>query len=141
MSRAALAQLTPNEQRILLLTSPCHFLTHMFILVFPAVTMPIVESLGMPLEDVVKLSFFMYLFYGVGALPVGYLADRWQARKLLVGGVYLMGAGLLLAGLFPSPATISASLFLVGIGGSVYHPRRTGFDFADHRSPRLRPRR
>lgn len=122
MTRAALAALSPNEQRILLLTSPCHFLTHMFILVFPAVTMPIVDSLGMPLEDVVKLSFLMYLFYGFGALPVGYLADRWQARKLMIGGVFLMGGGLLLAGLFPSPVTISTSLLLVGIGGSVYHP-------------------
>ena len=36
----------------------------------------------------------------------------------MIGGVYLMGAGLLLAGFFPSAKTMPASLFLVGIGGN-----------------------
>lgn len=114
--------LTAVEKRILLLTCPCHFLTHLFILVFPAVTMPIVGALGMPLENVVRLSFLMYLTYGVFALPAGYIADRWQARKLLITGVYAMGAGLALAGLFPSPTTMPFYLMLVGLGASVYHP-------------------
>ena len=114
--------LSPDEKRILLLTSPCHFLTHMFILVFPAATMPIVNALGMPLENVVRLSFLMYLVYGVGALPAGYIADRWQARRLIIYGVYAMGTGLFLAGLFPSPGPMTASLLLVGIGASIYHP-------------------
>jgi MFS family permease len=114
--------MTRMEQRILLLTCPCHFFTHMFILVFPAVTMPVVKALGMPLEDVVKLGFLMYLMYGIGALPAGYIADRWQARRLLIYGVYAMGAGLLLTGLFPNPGSIRFGLFLVGIGASIYHP-------------------
>jgi MFS family permease len=114
--------LSANEKRVLLLTSPCHFLTHMSILVFPAVTMPIVKTLGMPLEDVVKLGFFMYLCYGCFALPAGYLADRWQARKLLLFGVVAMGAGLALAGLFPNQTVIPPALLFVGIGASVYHP-------------------
>ena len=114
--------LNAAEKRILLLTCPCHFLTHMFILVFPAVTMPIVSSLGMALEEVVRLSFLMYLMYGVGALPAGYLADRWQARKLLIAGVYAMGLGLALTGFFPSPRLIPLFLLLVGLGASIYHP-------------------
>jgi len=113
---------SPQEKRILLLTSPCHFLTHMFVLVFPAATMPIAATLDMPLEDVVKLSFFMYLLYGVGALPAGYIVDRWQARRMILYGVYAMGTGLFLAGLFPSPHMIAASLLLVGVGASIYHP-------------------
>lgn len=111
-----------EEKRILLLTCPCHFLTHMFILVFPAATMPIVTTLGIPLEVALRLSFLMYLTYGLAALPVGYLADRWQARKLLLFGVYAMGAGLFLSGLFPSPNTIPWTLLLVGLGASIYHP-------------------
>ncbi len=114
--------LSGPEKRILVLTCVCHFLTHMFVLVFPAVTMPIVNSLGMPIEDVIKLSFFMYLLYGLGALPAGYIVDRWQAKKMLIIGVVLMGTGLTLAGLFASPTMIPAGLTLVGIGASIYHP-------------------
>jgi MFS family permease len=94
----------------------------MYILVFPAVTMPIVSSLGLPLEEVVKLSFLMYLFYGLGALPAGYIVDRWEAKTMMLFGVFAMGAGLLLAGVFPSPRTMPASLLIVGIGASIYHP-------------------
>jgi len=94
----------------------------MYILVFPAVTIPIVLSLGMELENVLRLSFYMYLLYGIGALPAGYLADRWQARKLMLFGVHAMGAGLLLAGVFPSPEIMPWALMIVGVGASIYHP-------------------
>jgi len=94
----------------------------MFILVFPAVAMPLVNSLGMPLEEVVKLSFLMYLLYGLGALPVGLIVDRWQAKGMLVLAQVLMGAGLILSGLFPKPSLLPVTLSLVGIGASIYHP-------------------
>ena len=119
---AGAGALSGDERSILLLTCPCHFLTHFFILVFPAVTMPIVASLGMPLERVVTLSFLMYLAYGLGALPVGYIVDRWQARKMLLLGVFAMGVGLTIAGIWPTARVIPGALLLVGIGGSVYHP-------------------
>jgi len=114
--------LSAAEKNVLLLTCPCHLMTHFMILVFPAVTIPIMETLGMTLEDVVKLSFMMYLAYGLGALPAGYLTDRWQARKLLIAGVYLMGIGMLLAGAFPSRTWMPYCLLVVGIGASIYHP-------------------
>lgn len=110
------------ERNVLLITCPCHFLTHFFVLVFPAVTMPMVATLGMPLEDVVKLSFVMYLAYGLGALPAGFLVDQWQARGMLVIGLVLMGGGMLLAGAFPDPAAMAAFLGIVGAGASIYHP-------------------
>lgn len=114
--------LSLTEKRILLLTSPCHFLTHMFILVFPAITMPIIATTGMPIEKVVGLSFLMYFAYGMGALPAGYLADRWEARRVLITGVYAMGLGMALVGFFPIPKLIPLWLMIVGLGASVYHP-------------------
>jgi MFS family permease len=113
---------TAHERRVLYITCPCHFFCHFFILVFPAVTMPLVSDLGMPLEDVVKLSFLMYLCFGLFALPVGQLVDRWQARGMLIIGLYLMGIGLLIPGLYPHPKLMYVSLGVVGMGASVYHP-------------------
>jgi MFS family permease len=110
------------ERNILLITCPCHFLTHLFILVFPAITMPMIATFGLPLGDVVKLSFVMYLAYGLGALPAGFLVDHWRARGMLVIGLLLMGGGMLLAGAFPSPAAMRPLLGIVGAGASIYHP-------------------
>jgi MFS family permease len=116
------ADFSDSEKRILYVTCPTHFFTHFFVLVFPAVTMPLVASLGMPIENVVKISFLMYLCYGLFALPVGIIVDRWQAKRMLVIGQCLMGAGLLVAGLVPDPGMMTVALGVVGVGASVYHP-------------------
>jgi len=113
---------SPLEKRILFITCPAHFFCHFFILVFPAVTMPLVIDLGMPIEEVVKLSFLMYLCFGLFALPVGMIADRWQARGMLILGLFLTGIGLLIAGLYPNPRVMYFALGVVGVGASIYHP-------------------
>jgi MFS family permease len=111
-----------SEKRILLLTCATHFMSHMFILVFPAVAIPLVKTLGLPLEEVIKLSFLMYLLYGLCALPVGVAVDKWQAKGMLVIGQMLMGIGLLFSGLFPKASVMPFTLAMVGIGASIYHP-------------------
>jgi MFS family permease len=115
-------RLSSPEKRILVVTCTTHFMSHMLILVFPAVAMPLIGSLGLPLEEVVKLSFLMYLLYGLCALPVGLIVDRWQAKSMLVIAQFLMGTGLILGGMFPRASVLPFTLALVGIGASVYHP-------------------
>lgn len=115
-------EFSPEEHSILLVTCPGHFFTHFFTLVFPAIAIPLTDAFGMPLEDVVKLSFWMYLLYGVLAIPVGLAADRWRAKPMMAAGIALMGAGLVVAGAFPSPLVMTLALAAVGVGGSVYHP-------------------
>jgi MFS family permease len=122
MSRSARDRFTREERNILLVTCPCHFLCHFFILVFPAATMPMVATFGLPLEEVVEISFVMYLAFGLGALPAGYLVDRWQARGMLIIGLFRNGIGLLLAGAFPGRAKMVVFLGIVGAGASIYHP-------------------
>ncbi len=117
-----MSEFTPEEHRILLVTCPGHFFTHFFTLAFPAIAIPLTAAFGMPLEDVVKLSFWMYLLYGVLALPVGLAADRWRAKPMLVAGIAIMGVGLIVAGAFPGPTIMTAALAFVGVGASVYHP-------------------
>ena len=42
-----LAELDANERRILVLTSAAHYFTHFFVLVFPALVMPISRDLSL----------------------------------------------------------------------------------------------
>lgn len=115
-------EFSDEEHNILLVTCPGHFFTHFFTLAFPAIAIPLTHAFGMPLEAVVKLSFWMYLLYGVLAIPVGLAADRWRAKPMMAAGIALMGAGLVVAGAVPSPSVMPVALAAVGVGASVYHP-------------------
>jgi MFS family permease len=117
-----MSEFTPEEHRILVVTCPGHFFTHFLTLAFPAITIPLTTAFAMPLEDVVKLSFWMYLLFGALALPVGVIVDRWRAKPMLILGIATMGAGLIVAGAFPGPIIMTTALAFVGVGASIYHP-------------------
>ncbi len=111
-----------EEKKVLLLTCPAHFLTHAFVLLFPALVMPISRDLGIEPAEVLPISFPMYLCYGILAIPWGFLSDRLGAKWALGAGVAVSGIGLVCAGLSGSVGMLMASLALVGVGCSAFHP-------------------
>lgn len=113
---------TANEKRILGVSSAAHFLSHLYELSFPAIALTLQAEMGWSLAEVLRLSFGMYLLYGLGALPMGYLTDRWHARWMLRLSMLGAGAGAVLVALSPGKASLVASLCAVGLAGSIYHP-------------------
>ncbi len=81
-----------NDKNILAVTCYGHFLSHLNMLVFPAILLPLSELLQMELTDTLALSFTMYLLFGITSLPWGMLADRFGGRKLLY--LFHFGAAL-----------------------------------------------
>jgi MFS family permease len=114
--------MNPQERKILFFSSAVHFLTHFYVLVFPALVMPMSRDLGLPIAAVLNISFWMYLLYGVMALAWGWISDHWGHKWAMNTGVVLAAAGFVLAGLVRSLFLLSASFALVGIGCSAYHP-------------------
>ncbi|MEE9306255.1 MAG: MFS transporter [Spirochaetia bacterium] len=114
--------MTPSERKILLFTSAAHTLTHINMLIFPALVMPVSRALGLSLARVVNMSFWSYLLYGALATPWGLLSDRIGHKWALCSGLLISGSGLILAGVFPASGSIAASFALVGIGSAAYHP-------------------
>jgi len=113
----------PQEQSILITSCFGHFITHFNMLVFPAVVLPLTGHLGLDMAQVLGLSFWMYLLYGVTALPWGILADRFGAKRFML--LFFLGAGL--SGLFAaywmdSPALFAISLAGIGLFTGIYHP-------------------
>ncbi len=114
-----------NEKIILFFAAAGHFFTHFAMLAFPAMVMPMSRDLGLPVSEVVELSFWMYFLYGVLAALWGWISDRWGHKPALGSGLMIAGAGLVLAGIYPSLSLLSASFALVGVGCSSYHPSGT----------------
>ena len=111
-----------NERRVLAATCFAHCMTHLYMLVFPALVTPLRTELGLSLGEALELSFAGYLLYGLGSLPAGIIADRWRARWMLALGLGLSGTGAVLAGLSQSPLMLVVALGVLGIGASIYHP-------------------
>ena len=80
------------------------------------------EQLGV---DYLELGFALTVFAVISALtqaPMGYLADRIGARKVLLMGLTLGGFALIMLGLHLSYSWLIASAVLLGLANSVYHP-------------------
>jgi FSR family fosmidomycin resistance protein-like MFS transporter len=114
--------MTVNEKKILVFTSAAHFLTHFFILIFPALVMPISRDLSLSIDVVIGTAFPMYLLYGVLAIPWGYLSDRYEPRWVMSAGLMVAGAGFFAAGMARTVTQLTLSLSLIGAGCSAYHP-------------------
>ncbi len=110
----------------MLFTSVGHFFTHFYEVMFPALAIPLMISLKMNLEDVLKLSFLMYLMYGLAALPWGIISDRFNNRVTLIIFFAGTGSGALLTALSDSRLSIMLSLAVIGFFASIYHPAGMG---------------
>ncbi|MCP4130790.1 MAG: MFS transporter, partial [bacterium] len=111
-----------NEKKILVFTSMGHFLTHFFMLVFPALVMPLMRHFSLPLDRVLAISFPMYLCYGLLAVPWGYLSDHLGPRKVMGAGIAISGMGFIAAGNAQTITQLTVFLSITGIGCSAYHP-------------------
>ncbi|MFW6055375.1 MAG: MFS transporter, partial [Thermodesulfobacteriota bacterium] len=116
-----------NEKNILTITCFGHFLSHFNMLFFPALVIPLTVVYSLELPAVIALSFYMYVLFGLTALPWGLLSDKIGAKLLLL--LFYAGSGLsaLAAGLFlESPLVFSLSLAGVGLFSGIYHPAGLG---------------
>lgn len=130
-----------HERRILTATCWAHFLSHCNMLVFPAVALPLAGHFDRSLSDTLAMGLWMYVCFGLSALPWGLLADRVGVRPLLL---LFQGGSMLCAGaaalLIDSPAGLTWALTFLGLFSGIYHPvglgliskqiRRTGMGLA-----------
>ncbi len=118
-----------REKTILGFTGGAHFFTHFYMLIFPALLLPMSRDLDITIAVAVDLSFVMYLLYGLMAAPWGFMSDRWSHKGALAIGIGTAGLGMFLAGLSAflgaGKGYMTASFALTGIGCSAFHPAGT----------------
>ncbi|WP_135468837.1 MFS transporter [Crenalkalicoccus roseus] len=103
-----------------------HVFTHYSLLILATAVLGMVaqapEAFGRDYGPILALGTGMFVLYGLGSLPMGWLAERF-GRKGMMGAFFLgTGAALVAAGLSTTPLALGVSLAVMGAFAAIYHP-------------------
>ena len=111
-----------HGNRVNLLIGTGHFLSHFYMLILPPLFLVWQPAFGVSFA---QLGLAVMLMSGVTAMlqtPVGFLVDRYGARRFLVCGTALMSLSVCGMGFATQFWHILALAALSGVGNSVIHP-------------------
>jgi MFS family permease len=103
-----------------------HTITHYSLLILATAVLGMVQQspfeFGESYGPILALGTGMFVVYGLGALPMGWLTARFGARALMAAFFFGVGAGLLLASIATTPLALALALVLMGAFSAIYHP-------------------
>jgi len=115
----------PSARRQIIFINLAHGLTHYALLILPTAVLVMARaggSFGEHYGRILALATGMFVLYGVGSLPQGWLAARVGRKAMMT--VFFVGTGLSLmaAGLVSTPLGLTLALAACGMFAAIYHP-------------------
>ncbi len=111
-----------HDARVNTLICCGHTLSHFYILMLPTMFLAWQKAFGVSFAE---LGISVAVMSGTTAIvqtPIGFLVDRFGARRFLIGGTLLMTLSISLMGLATSFWQIIPLAMLSGLGNAVFHP-------------------
>lgn len=108
--------------RVVGLISVGHFLSHFYMLLLPPLFPVLREVYGVGYTELGLAITLFGLATALTQVPVGFLVDRFGARRLLIAGLFLQSLAIALIGIFPSYGALLVLMAVSGLANSVYHP-------------------
>lgn len=115
----------PATRQIWLINA-AHLLCHYTLLILATAVLGMVAlnstTFGTDYGPVLALGTGMFVLYGAGSLPTGWLADKIGRHTLMIIFCFGVGAALVLAGFVSGPWGLAVALGLAGLFNAIYHP-------------------
>ena len=99
-----------------------HMLCHLLVLLFPTVLLALEVEMELSYKELAALAVPAAFLFGAGALPAGWLGDRWSKTNLLEIFFYGTGASTIITGFTHTPLMLGIGLAGIGLFASIYHP-------------------
>lgn len=114
-----------SARREIVLINAAHLLTHYSLLILPTAVLAMARpggAFGAEYGPIVALATGMFVLYGVGSLPQGWLAARFGRSRLMAAFFFGTGLALAAAGFVSSPIGLALALAAAGLFAAIYHP-------------------
>lgn len=106
----------------LVYASAGHTLMHLMAAFYFVIVLAIEKEWDMSYPDLIELWSIGALMVGLGAIPAGWLGDRWSAPGMMAVMFFGMGAASVVCALADSSFTMMVGLGMIGLFASIYHP-------------------
>ncbi len=110
-----------REELSVIAVAGSHGIMHAYLVLLPALIPLLKGELG-SVETLGYLATLVFLFYGWGSLPVGFMADRFSKKIIIAASMALCGLAAIIVSLSHSLPLTALGLILLGVGASLYHP-------------------
>lgn len=115
--------LTEYPRMVRGLLNVAHALDHLFLLIFAAAVSSVAADMQVAQwEDLMPYGAGAFLMFGLGSLPAGRLGDLWGRRSMMLVFFFGIGAAAILTAFTQNVWQLAASLTLIGVFASIYHP-------------------
>jgi MFS family permease len=111
-----------DAKRTILFVNWAHALDHFVLLIFPTAVIAVAAEFHRDYSGLISLSTGAFVAFGLFALPVGWLADRFGRHILMSWYFFGYGAACVLVAASASVPMLAVSLLLLGIFSAIYHP-------------------
>ena len=99
-----------------------HAYMHLFAAFYFVIVLQLEREWGLPYHELIELWTLGALLIGLGAIPAGWLGDRWSAPGMMIIMFLGMGLTTIFSGLAQSPTQMILGLSALGLFASIYHP-------------------
>ena len=99
-----------------------HTFSHLLMLLYPTVVLSLEVAWDRPFEELIGLMLVGQVLFGVGAVPAGWLGDRWSVPGMMAVFFIGTGAAAIATGFASGPFEIAIGLASIGLFASIYHP-------------------
>ena len=111
-----------NSTLTLVFTSIGHALMHMFAAFYFVIVLAIEEEWNITYDELIRLWTIGALLVGLGAIPAGWLSDRWSRAGMMVIMFFGLGLSSIICGLSENKTLLFVGLTFLGLFCSIYHP-------------------